>query len=340
MRNLIFFLGLIFLPLKLAAFEIESRLILGAEDAVSKLRIISTTDANLFQPVLEVFLTANPEMAIEYIVTSSTELMSAIANEGETFDIAISSAMDLQTKLANDGLTFSYSSAATQALPDWARWRQDVFAFTQEPAAIVLSRAAFEQLDVPETRDDLITSLRGQPDLFRGKVGTYDLRWSGLGYLFATQDSRMSEVYWRLTEVMGSLDAKLYRSSGAMIDNVAEGELAVAYNVLGSYALSREDKDKFVVLFPSDFTTVMMRTAVIPSTASNRVGAQRFIDFLLDEAWSGDEQTSSIKPLFVDLSEVQDSLRRIRMGPGLLIFLDSYKKRRFLSAWENSILQD
>jgi len=339
-RNFVFFLGLILLPFKLYAFEIEDSLLLGPESHSSSLRIISTTDADLFQPFLEAYLQSNPDVQIEYIVTSSTELMKAIADEREMFDVAISSAMDLQTKLANDGLTHAYSSSSTQAIPDWARWRQDVFAFTQEPAAMVLSRAAFEGMDLPNNRDDLIALLRSNPRVFSGRVGTYDLRQSGLGYLFATQDSRMSEVYWRLTEVMGSLDAKLYRSSGKMIDHVASGELAIAYNVLGSYALSREDNDKFVVLFPTDFTTVMMRTALVPSTALNRADAETFIDQLLDEAWGTNAQASSISSLSVDLAGVQDSLRRIRLGPGLLIFLDTYKKRRFISAWESSILQD
>lgn len=339
MRVFVLFLGLILFPVSLWAFEIEDRLILGDQNATQKLRIISTTDVELFRPVLADFFASRPDLNVEYVVTSTTELMKAIEEEQQPFDIAISSAMDLQTKLANDGLTLSHSSAATSTLPDWAKWREDVYAFTQEPAAIVLSRAAFENLEIPENREDLIAVLRNNPDVFHGRVGTYDLRTSGLGYLFATQDSRMSEVYWRLTEVMGALDAKLYNSSGKMIDQVASGELAVAYNVLGSYALSRRDSDEVEVLFPSDFTTVMMRTVLIPSTAANHENAKQFVDFLVEEAWSPAGEVSPIRALNPELETIEDSLRRIRLGPGLLIFLDRYKKKRFLYAWENSILQ-
>ncbi len=339
MRVFVFFLGLILYPTSLFAFEVEDRLILGDTTLVQKLRIISTTDVELFKPVLEEFQQARPDLNIEYVVTSTTELMKAIEKERQPFDIAISSAMDLQTKLANDGLTHPHSSAATLALPEWAKWREDVYAFTQEPAAIVLSRAAFENLELPQNREDLIAQLRSNPELFRGRVGTYDLRSSGLGYLFATQDSRVSEVYWRLTEVMGSLDAKLYNSSGKMIDHVASGELAVAYNVLGSYALSRQDSDEILVLFPSDFTTVMMRTVLIPTSASNQENANQFVDFLVEEAWNPTGETSSLRTLNPELGTVENSLRRIRLDPGLLVFLDTFKKNRFLSAWENSILQ-
>lgn len=339
MRRFFSSLVLILMPFVATAFEIEDRLELGPENARQSLRIVSTTDVSQFEPVIRAFLAKHPNLSVEYVVTSTTELMVAIAEEGAEFDVAISSAMDLQTKLANDKLTLTHVSPATSALPDWARWRDDVFAFTQEPAAFVVSRTAFDGLQLPKTRDELIALLRNNPERFRGKVGTYDLRHSGLGYLFATQDSRTSEIYWRLTEVMGALDTKLYRSSSAMIDDVASGKLAVAYNVLGSYAASRRDDESIMVLFPADFTTVMMRTVLIPVTAVQKDQAKRFVDFLLQLAWADKGDLPALESLFVDLRQVQDSIRRIPLGPGLLIFLDKYKKRRFLSAWENSILQ-
>lgn len=339
MRGIVLSLALSLLAGPLYAFEIEDRLRLGPEDASATLRIISTADTDIFERVLEGFLTESPDLAIDYVVSSSTELMRALTDDGATFDVAISSAMDLQTKLANDRLTLPHDTALAATLPEWARWRQDLFSFTEEPAAIVLSRAAFEGLDIPKTREDLIAVLRQHPDRFRGRVGTYDLRQSGLGYLFATQDSRTSEVYWRLTEVMGALDAQLYCCSGAMIDDVASGKLAVAYNALSSYALSREDNKAYEVIFPSDFTTVMMRTALIPATAQNTDEASKFIDYLLRVAWSG-ETGSAISGLSVDTAPFSSSVKRIRIDPGLLIFLDAFKRDRFIEAWENAILQD
>ena len=339
MRGFVLFFILIVFPLRLTAFEIEDSLVLGQENAPTNIRIISTTDVVLFKPILQEFLAVNPSVKIEYVVTGTTELMRAISEEKAPFDIAISSAMDLQTKLANDGMTIPYVSATTNSLPDWAKWRSDVFAFTQEPAAIVLSNQAFEGLEIPKNREALIETLRSNPEQFRGRVGTYDLRHSGLGYLFATQDSRVSEAYWRLTEVMGALDAKLFRTSGKMIDKVASGELAVAYNVLGSYALSREDQERFTVILPSDFVTVMMRTAVIPLTAENPEDAKKFVDFLVAHAWLNSAE-SPVDALNTDLESVKNTLRRIRLGPGLLIFLDGYKRKRFISAWESSILRD
>ncbi|MCI2398101.1 ABC transporter substrate-binding protein [Aliiroseovarius subalbicans] len=321
-----------------AAFEIENRAQFGASGSGQVLRIISTADIGFFEPMIISFLAENPDTEIDYVVASSTEMMRAIHDEGHAFDLAISSAMDLQTKLANDGKAQRYTSAATQSLPDWAIWNDMLFAFTQEPAAIVVSKHAFGDLPLPRDRHELINLLRQHPDRFRGRVGTYDVRQSGLGYLFATQDTRASETYWRLTEVFGALEAKLYCCSSDMIEAVKTGELLIAYNVLGSYAMNREDRSDFAIILPSDFTTVMLRTAMIPYNAPSPVLSGAFVDHLLRRSHGPEAQPLSHPDL--DLSRVEAALNRIRIGPGLLVFLDQLKKRAFLSEWESAILQN
>ena len=306
------------------------------------LRIISTADIELFAPLITGFQASNPKVTVNYHEVSSTELMRALQDEKAPYDIAVSSAMDLQTKLANDGLALAHSSVATTLLPGWGKWHDYVFAFTQEPATIVISTKDFGDLPLPKTRQDLISILRDHPDRFRGRVGTYDVRSSGLGYLFATQDARTSETFWRLAEVMGNLDIQLYCCSGAMIDDVSSGKIAVAYNVLGSYAMARRDaQDTIHIIAPQDFTTVMMRTVLIPTTSQQPAIASKFVDHPIQAAW--DENFSTADYTFPainrDPAASDTSLRPIRMGPGLLVYLDKLKKRRFINEWENAILQ-
>lgn len=191
-----------------SALEIEDhRLFPGTGDRV--LRVISTADLEVFEPYLREFQSSQPSVSIDYTVVSSTELYRAIRG-GAAFDLALSSAMDLQFQLANDGFAKSHSSETITALPEWARWRDLIFAFTAEPAVVVLSTPRFEGLELPTTRQELVTLLREFPDRFDGAVGTYDVRDSGLGYLFATQEARSTDAYWRLSEVMGRLNPQLY----------------------------------------------------------------------------------------------------------------------------------
>ncbi|MBT8415109.1 MAG: ABC transporter substrate-binding protein [Boseongicola sp.] len=321
-----------------SAFEIEDRARFGPEGDGPVLRIISTADTGFFEPMIVSYLAENPGLAVDYVVASSTELMQAIANQEAPFDIAISSAMDLQTKLANDGRALQHTSPATRTLPDWAAWNNMLFAFTEEPAAIVASRAAFADRRFPQTRHELIEVMRNEPERFRGRVGTYDVRESGLGYLFATQDTRASETFWRLAEVLGALDAKLYCCSSDMIEAVKSGELLIAYNVLGSYVANRKDIAEFEIILPTDFTTVMLRTALIPANAPSPDLSRDFVDHMLTRSYGPDS-----KPLVdprLGLPGTDTALNRIEIGPGLMVFLDQLKRQAFLNEWENAILQD
>jgi iron(III) transport system substrate-binding protein len=322
-------------------FEVEGNRTYAVDGVISTLRILSTADEAAFGPIIEAYQSSNA-VNVDYTTASSSEVMKAVYQEGVTFDLVISSAMDLQTKLANDGFAQDYKSAPTAALPDWAKWRDQVFAFTQEPAVLVVSKAFFEGEILPSNRNDLIQMLRENPDRFRGKVGTYDVRTSGLGYLFATQDSRNSESFWRLTEVMGRLEPKLYCCSGQMISDVASGDLAFAYNVLGSYTESRLPTTDGIKIAPmNDFLSVMLRTVLIPKTAQNTLAAQQMVDFLVTMNERTDVVArSGLPPIDPAVLAKNDALRPIRLGPGLLVFLDRLKRENFLRSWTNSIEQN
>jgi iron(III) transport system substrate-binding protein len=309
----------------------------GTSDRI--LRVISTADLDVFEPFLVEFQGASPAIGIDYTVTSSAELHRSMT-QGHSFDLAISSAMDLQFKLANDGFAQSYRSTATDALPAWASWRNLIFAFTSEPAVVVISREDFAGQAKPATRQDLIALLRENPAQFQGRVGTYDVRESGLGYLFATQEARASDAYWRLAEVMGRLDPKLYCCSAQMIDEVASGKLALAYNVLGSYAAQRiAQDDRLEIIELVDFTNVMLRTAIIPMSAQNTEDAGALLDALLRKGMS-DEPNDWVLPPLNDLRNPETgTFGPIKLGPGLMVNLDQLNRSAFLKAWESGMEQ-
>ena len=324
------------------ALTIEDHILYPAKAETSVLRIISTADRGAFEPIVIAFQLAHPNITIDYTIAGTSDLMKAVYDEGAVFDLAISSAMDLQTKLANDGFAQTYRSAATEAMPEWAKWRNQLFAFTQEPAVLVVSKNDFTTENVPKSRDDLIALLREDPDRFRGRVGTYDVSRSGFGYLMATQDSRNSESFWRLMEVMGRLDTQLYCCSGDMIDDITSGKLAVAYNVLGSYATTKQTtNDSFIIVELSDFVNVMLRTALIPKTAENNAAARTMIDFLtrLDQRPDVTD-ASGLPPINNADILANNALRPIRFGPGLLVFLDQLKRANFLRSWNSSVQQE
>ena len=325
----------------LSALEIENqRLYPGGGNQV--LRIISTADLEVFEPYLLAFKSDNPTVSIDYTVVSSAELHRAI-RDGAVFDLALSSAMDLQFQLVNDGFAQGHRSETTENLPDWARWRDQIFAFTTEPAVVVLSTERFAGLPIPTTRQELITLLRDNAERFQGAIGTYDIRASGLGYLFATQEARSTDAYWRLSEVMGRLDPQLFCCSGQMIDEVAAGRLALAYNVLGSYAadrLARASGGKVEIVRMEDFANVMLRTAIVPATAEEVELAGDMIDMLAELGLRAAPEGWPLPPLRQTVGTDGADFGPIRLGPALMVYLDPLNRRAFRAEWENAMEQD
>lgn len=301
------------------------------------LRVLSSTDISLFEPVLESFLARHPTVEVEYLVTTTATLDTYFRADPDAYDVVISSAMDLQLKLANDGFALRLEGVSH---PPQAQWRQSLFAFTTEAAAIVVNRAAFAGRELPTTRQALIQALRADPEVFRGRVGTYDVRHSGLGYLFATQDARVSETFWRLTEVMGALEARLYCCSGEMIEDVAAGRLLMAYNVLGSYAAARDDlAGKIEIIQPADFPTTMMRTVFVSSRTGALAPAIDFVRHVtaLQTAGAG-EEGYPLPPLAGADGGALPST--IALEPALITYLDQLKRRTFIREWESAIIQE
>lgn len=329
--------GLIFClwPTFAGAQNWEDQQVFKGAMATQSLRILSSTDTSFFAPIIAEFLQSNPAWAIEYLVTGTADIDRVFRAAPDRFDVVISSAMDLQLKLVNDGFALELAELEH---PDWAQWRQRLFAFTSEPATIVVNRAAFAGKPIPRTRQELIQALRLNPDLFRSKLGTYDVRQSGVGYLFATQDARASETYWRLMEVMGSLDAKLYCCSGEMIDDVASGRLLVAYNVLGSYAAVRQqDDDRFEIILPSDFPTTMMRTGFVSKETSDAAAAADFVRHLIETQTAAGSKPLPLLPLALQPGGTSPPV--IALEPALMTYLDQLKRRTFIKEWMNAVIQ-
>lgn len=312
----------------------------------------STTDIGIIRPVIEAWQKANPAVAIRYQELTTNTLfsaaMAACTGDAPPSDIVLSSAMDLQVKLVNDGCASTVDRPGLDALPDFARWRSQLFGLTYEPAVIVYNRRAIADREAPTDHFALLDLLR-QPERFDGRIGTYDIEASGLGYLFATLDDQRSSTWGRLIEAMGRNHVRLYCCTQEILDRVADGRLTLGYNVLGSYALAEaRKKPDLAVAVPSDYTLVLTRAAYVPRQAANRADAEAFLEFtqepegrriLNDEALlfspvDGEDQL--YKALDAGEGEKR-AIRPIGLGPALIVGLDQMKRRLFLKQWRDSL---
>jgi two-component system, OmpR family, sensor histidine kinase TctE len=316
-----------------------------------RLAIAGTTDTALFKPFLQAFQAANPGLAITYLETDSIALFRGFlaGTLDPAPDLLISSASDLQLKLANDGHAISHASPWLAQLPSWAQWRGEVIGFTYEPAVIIYNPTLLPPGTQPRTHRELAELLERDPTRFTGRVATYDIARSGVGYLLASQDQQISSHFWRLAAAFGRVEARLSDSSPEILDNVANGNLLLGYNVLGSYAFARQAEGVPIgIVVPDDYVLVLTRSLLIPRKAANPDLARAFVDFALSPAGQGIAAGRSAlgavmpeSPGIWTMERIstmgQGVVQPITLSPVLMVALDPQRRSGFLSAWQRIV---
>lgn len=314
--------------------------------------IYSTTDIEAFQPVIDDFRALNPSIEIRYLLMEAAELDQRFRAEdkagGSDADLLLSSAMDLQVRLVNDGYAAPHHSANAAILPGWARWRDEALGFTFEPVVMVFNRKVMAGREIPMSRPQLLDAVRADSAFWRGRIGTYDVAKSSVGYLVASQDARQSADFGAMAEAFRDARVVTAGTTSEILARLDRGELALGYNVLGSYARAHAERSRdLAIVYPSDYTLAVARTAVIPKSAPNAAAAHQFLDYLLSvrgqRILTNRSRLSAVRPEFdgpytrLGITETSvGPLRPIGLGPGLLVYLDQQKRERLLALWSGS----
>ncbi len=320
----------------------------GAEAAT--LRIYSTLDQPLAAPLIAAFQTENPGISVVYEDLLAADIATRVTTETDagqpTADFVFSSGMDLQVKLANDGYAQTVTVPLATAWPDWANWRDMAFALTYEPGVLVWHKPSFPD-GPPQSRLELMAWAK--TPAAKGRIGTYDVARSAVGYLYLARDAEHFADIWSLVAAMGRADLQTYPTSQAIIDRVADGRLAIGYNILGSYADARARSEADLgVLLLRDFTVVTSRVGLVPRAAARPDLGTAFLAFLMGR----DGQTLMADRLRLGAVSLEVSgqntarameaalgnqLRPVPVSPGLLAYLDQSNRARLIARWQAAL---
>ncbi|WP_172327339.1 ABC transporter substrate-binding protein [Mangrovicoccus sp. HB161399] len=301
----------------------------------------STTDARIFRPVLEAFLAGHPELSVRYEQWGSNALYaqsSADCAAGRAgADAVFSSAVQQMVELVNRACAATRRSALTAALPPSLRWRDQLWGLTREPAVTIYNRDLVPPADVPRDRFALLDLMRQKPDAYRGRIATYDIEASGLGYLFAFTDSLQATTYGALLEAFARTGGVATCCSAELIRDVSAGRFLIAYNVLGSYVAAAAPRNVGVVL-PEDYTLFLSRGYMIPAHAAHPEAAAALLDFLLSpEGQTALSRAGLIHAAAPAESGLQQSaMRPIALSPTLLVGIDRQRRAQFAAQWRDA----
>jgi iron(III) transport system substrate-binding protein len=313
--------------------------------------IYSTTDQKQVSPLIKDFEALYPGIKVEYHDMNSTEVYNRFISEsavGSSADLLWTSSMDQAVKLVNDGYAQPYKLSDTSKLPDWAIWKNEAFGTTYEPIGFVYNKRLVDAAEVPKTHADFTKLLNSKAEKFKGKVTTYDPEKSGLGFMLHSQDAMTNSAgFWELAKALGQAGVRVQSSSGTMMERIASGENLIGYNMMGSYALLRAQKDPSIgVAFPSDYTLVISRVTFIAKQAKHPAAARVWLEYVLSQR--GQTVIANQADLFAIRSDVQgettisglqaklgNAVKPVPIAPALLTYLDQSKRLEFLKQWNS-----
>lgn len=324
-----------------------------AAENEGRLVIYAATDLEVAAPLINDFRALYPRIDVAYEDLNTTVLHHRFIAENqlnaESADIVWSSAMDQQAVLVKGGYAATYVTPEKAHLPAWAVWNDQAFATTYEPVVIGYNKRLITGSDVPRTRGDLVRLLGTDPGRFKGKVVSYDIQKSGVGFFLAAQDAANSGEFWAIARALGQADARLELTTSAMTAQVRSGDALLGYNLLGGYAIAqaRASADLGFVL-PSDYTLVMSRMMLISRKAANPNAAKLWVDYILSKR--GQSAIANEARLFAIRDDIAGettaarlkemlgtSERPLAASADLIAPLERQNYRNFIIQWQQAL---
>ncbi|MEO7056928.1 MAG: ABC transporter substrate-binding protein [Caldimonas sp.] len=323
---------------------------IAAAKKEGKVVVYSTTDTASASPLIKDFQVLYPGISVEYNDMNSTEIYNRFiseraANAGSA-DVLWSSAMDLQIKLASDGGAMTYASPEIPNLPAWAVWKNEAFGTTYEPLAIVYNKRLLSGDEIPQSHADLLRVFTTKSEKLKGKVTTYDIEKSGVGFMLITQDSKYNPQFWDMVKALGAVGPRVQSSAGTMMERISSGENLLGFNIFNSYAVLRAKKDPSIgIVLPKDYALVMSRVMFASKTAKNPNAAKLWVDYILSKR--GQSIIANQAELGSIRADVEGEMtvagyakvlgnnaKPIPVSAELLVFLDQTKRLDFLKQWQ------
>jgi len=327
--------------------------VIAAARKEGKIVVYSTTDTASAKPLIDDFKALYPGISVEYNDMNSTELYNRFISENAassaSADVLWSSAMDLQIKLVSEGRALTYASPELAHVPSWAVWRNEAFGTTYEPISFVYNKRLLAAEDIPHSHDELMQMFTTKADKFKGKVTTYDIEKSGVGFMLINQDAQANPKFWDFVKALGKVGPRFQSSTGTMMERISSGENLLGFNLFMSYAVLRAKKDPSIgIVNPKDYTLVMSRVMFASKTAKNPNAAKLWLDYILSKRGqdiiAGKADLGSIRAdvggemtAAALAKSLGTALKPIPVGPDLLGALDQTKRLAFIKQWQAAL---
>jgi iron(III) transport system substrate-binding protein len=225
-------------------------------------------------------------------------------------------------------------------------WKNEAFGTTYDPLAIVYNKRLLSGDEIPQSHADLLRVFTTKGEKLKGKVTTYDIEKSGVGFMLITQDSKYNPQFWDMVKALGVVGPRVQSSAGTMMERISSGENLLGFNIFNSYAALRAKKDPSIgIVLPKDYALVMSRVMFASKTAKNPNAAKLWIDYILSKR--GQTIIANQSELGSIRADVEGEMtvagytkilgaaaKPIPVSADLLVYLDQTKRLDFIKQWQ------
>jgi len=280
-----------------------------ASKAESGLLIYSNLSSANWKPILEGFKAKYPWVKVDTLDISSgtihTRWEAEAATGARTADILVSAAIEHWIRHGADGDMLAYESPELKHLPPFARQFDSIFAMSTDPVIITYNAALLPEDKRPTGFGSLAKLASENPDLFKGKVTTYEPRNSFGQAVWWTTLTKMGDAGWNKLEQLGPA-LRVEQTGGAMNEKIATGEYLVGIAISGITIFPRLKQpggELIGTTFPDDGTPLMCRAMGITKAAKSPNSAKLLIDYVLSR--EGQEQLAQggLTPYRADIDQ-------------------------------------
>jgi iron(III) transport system substrate-binding protein len=260
--------------------------IVEGSKAESPLVVYSAMAESNWKPVLDAFHELYPWVEVETLDLGGSEAFERYyaesATGAQTTDLII---MPDPTGwlefVKNRGEAMDYESPEAAYLPDWSMPFPGLYTVTTDPMLILYNEQVLPEDLRPKGISELVDMATANPDLFDGKVTTYDV---AIPFAFGINWAFVRDVggeAWDWLETLGPITMP-EQSGGTQLEKLTSGEYAVGYFVSSGVFPKLPDLEGIVGWsYIQDGTPVYLRGMAIPNGAKNVNSAKLMLDFTL-----------------------------------------------------------
>jgi iron(III) transport system substrate-binding protein len=250
------------------------------------LLVYSVMAESNWKPVIEAFNELYPWIEVQTLDLGGSEVFERYyaenASSAQTADLLITADPSGWLEcVKNRGEAVDYESPERSKLPDWSMPLPGLYTVSTDPMLILYNEQLLPENLRPKGLTHLAELATENPDVFKGKITTYDII---IPFSFAINWAFVrdcGEESWETLEILGPMTLP-EQSGGTQLNKLASGEYVAGYFVSSGVFPKLADLKGIVGWsYIEDGTPVFLRGMAIPKGSTNINAAKLMLDFIL-----------------------------------------------------------